>query len=347
MNTNKEIIISNRLNNNLLINKSISISYILKKLLGIQAQYSNYALFNIFSRLEKNSDNLENLFDSSIIGWGQRQTVHYYDLNNWQEINILLNSEERWPKKYLKDYGVDLESNISKLKYFLTKNNGSTREEIKKVYGDEWAILSNWAALFLEASCRGNLFSVKKNIFSKEQNFFWKDNYTFKKNENIKIDMLEKYLIAYGPASKKDIAHFFGVNQSFFDIDFSKYFNKITESKIDLFYTDINTNQIIPEILVLGKFDPLLVAYAHKQIMFDDYDNKLIWKKGGQISSVILYYGNLIGIWEYKIYKNKINFFVFLKFLISKEQKLKIESNFYEFSLLLNKTFNGIIYKII
>lgn len=76
----QKIILCNRLYNQGLIEPLSSPLDVLHKTLGIQAQYINHALFNIYNRLPQSYPfAFKELADTSILAWGQRQTYHFYD----------------------------------------------------------------------------------------------------------------------------------------------------------------------------------------------------------------------------------------------------------------------------
>lgn len=332
----KTLILSSRLANNMLTQPVESAEKVLESSLGVQAQYLNHGLFNIMNRL-KDLTNLE--AQALAIGWGQRQTVHYYQADKWLQIISLLNKEARWPQQHLLKLGVQVDESLEILAAFLKEHGPSSRQAISQLYGEDWQHLSNWSALFLEGSRRGQLLMRRSSFASTDVLIEWRDQPVIQSGEALQLALLKDYFKAYGPASKGDAAHFFGVRQTFFTLDFDKYFAQMD----GLYYTQLNETAL-PEVQLLGKFDPLLVAYRDKALMFDVADHAKIWKKAGQISALLLIHGKLAGTWRYQMSGRQLTFYVSTQQNLLKRQKLAIEQVFSQFAKLMLKEIKAVIY---
>lgn len=325
-------ILSNRLANNLLTQPVDTAEQVLETVLGVQAQYVNHGLFNLMLRLNT-SDSLQNKL---LLGWGQRQTVHYYTLENWLSMTNLLRNEARWPVDYLTKQGINLRDSLQVLAEHIKTKGPSSRKEISRLYGSEWSHLTNWSALFLEGSRQGKVFMTRHSTESTDLLFHWNDQPRPLSNE---FSLLNDYFKAYGPASKKDAAHFFGVKQAFFTLDFDKYWNNIA----GLYYSELEELEL-PEVQLLGKFDPLLVAYKDKDVLFQAKQIKQIWRSAGQISAILLIHGEFSGTWRYQLSGRKMAFYVTTTQQLLKRQKETIEHVFNNFSKLMAKEITAITY---
>lgn len=341
------IIKYNRFLNSFLIQKQSSVTEIVSRLLGIQAQYHSIAFYNIFNRTKytNKQDFLSDIKnDNNIIkSWGSRQTLHLYTPEVWQNLIQLLKSESVWTDHYLKKYGLLPENQITLLYKVLKENQVMTRKELECVFGEKSKILFNWSAIFLKASRLGFLYMEGQEDVKK----YYYNEYL---NESNKNNLLEKvaraYFKAYGPATSKDFAHFLGVKQKFFPLDFfPARFNFFKYNDTNYYYTNLFKEDIrFPSILLLGKFDPLLVSYEDKNWICQQEQRHFIWQKAGQIEAIILTNGYFTGTWRYKIQGRWITIHVYLTKHLNKQEKLLLEHEFLRVVAFFDKQLREILY---
>lgn len=298
---NKNEIILRRLYNSGLIHKFDSVDLVVSQLFGIQSQYLNHALFNIYNRTNAINNPI-------ILGWGQRHTLHIYNLETWQTINTLLN-QQTWVPKYYRQKGIDLDKEIEYF-YQVVSNKDMLLSELKKYYPKKWSPVFDWSALLLELSRRGRLYITldaknKKHLHITEQIF---GNVTNKK------DVVNQFFERYGPATLDDLNHFFGTRKSFWQ---DKYlFDDLAQFEFDhqrYFYSKAQFPKIdMPEVILLGKFDSLLVAYHKKDILVPTAYHQCVWGAGGQISAIILVEGQFAGTWRFRMGQQNITYTISL-----------------------------------
>lgn len=337
----RQEIISQRLYNNGLVEKLKSIDHLLSKSLGIQAQYINHALFNISTRLDPDSfHSFSELEKKSILAWGQRQTYHFYQKETWQDIVISLAEQELWPKKLLTEAGINLELVSQILEDYLIDKR--TRQEVLDFFGPDHKVLFQWSALFLLHSRQGQLYHTWTT--QNDRFVHWHQlNQTTSAPFQMEL-LLHRYFIFYGPATLADAAHFFGIKQS--------HLAKIPLSNLQAttyqgknYYFDSYHEQVsLPEIVVLGKFDPLLIAYANKDLLIDQDMQAKVRKKAGQISAIILKKGKLVATWTFSNKKSDISFTVEVQGKLLKKDKKQIESVFKTYCRQMKKQLKSISY---
>lgn len=332
-------ILSQRLNRSGLIQKKTNVESVLSHLLGIQAQYPNYAKINLINRIRTNmhSNFVHQLeHEDIILAWGQRQTVHFYYKLDWLRIILLLEKQADWPDKSLTQKGYHVPHQLNRLKQLFQSNVPLTKEIIQDHFQEDANDLFHWAALFLKASRSGNLYF---KIHGSQKQYHW---YPFEEKEQFHMEELEtlllkKYFDAYGPATKADAAHFFGVTQSYFTISFEEIFMKTEINGIHYYFTEYQGLLPIPEILLLGKFDPLLLAYKNKIWLAYEREASLIWRKAGQVEAVLLISGKFAGTWRYKVRGNHVTFVFYLDLCLTNKQKEKINKKVSSFVTALQK----------
>lgn len=333
-----------RLHNALITNEKQDLQTILSHVIGIQAQYPNYAKINMINRLHDGvyGHFHEMMEDPNIVmAWGARRTVHYYRKEDWLDLSLLFENEIKWPDKHLKEKGYSAADEITRLQSLFSNENPLEKKVLRDYYKEEWEALFHWSSLFLKASTAGNLYFKLKG---KNKYYYW---HTFeeKKSYNrgdLELKMLGQYFSAYGPATKADAAHFFGVRQSFFTIPFAQYFNVLNIDGVEYYYSNINAPEQLIEVVLLGKFDPLLLAYRDKSWIVSKDDESQIWRKAAQVEAVVLINNQFAGTWRYKVMGHKVNFNIFLKKRVNKRIKQKIESALQPFATALNKDLNSV-----
>lgn len=344
------IIKYNRFLNSFLIHKQFHVGDMIHRLLGIQAQYHSIAFYNIFNRTTYSGkqDFWAGVQNENIIkAWGARQTLHLYTLEIWQDLIQLLWKEKVWTDKYLNKKGLSSKKEVAALYDILKKNRVMDRRELELVFGEKANILFNWSAIFLKASRLGFLYMESEENTKK---------YSWYKNEHLhtndKYNLLEKvaraYFEAYGPATLKDFAHFLGVTQNFFPLDFfHAHFNFFQYNGKNYYYTDLYEQEIkFPSILLLGKFDPLLVSYEDKSWICKREENHLIWQKAGQIEAIILLHGYFAGTWRYKIQGKWITIQTFLTKNLHRQEKSLLENEFLRVVAFFDKQLKEIVYSL-
>ena len=301
-----------------LIDKCEDVSSVLTLTLGVQAQYINFGLFNIFNRMKDPQQLLDTVHQNAILSWGQRQTVHFFDETDWLKFTQLLHSRQKWPSSYLTNRGYNIDNEVQRLATHLKQQNGLTRKQTTKIYGEQYKELFNWSCLWMAGSQRGNLYG---KLYQGEISFRWREA-EIPKFDSLHLEMVLRYIEAYGPVSKADIAHFFGVPQTFINADFEEYCEHIIMNNRIYYYLPTTDNIALPETLLVGKFDPLLVAYKHKEFLVPTQYAKAVWSTGGQIHGVIFTNGIYNGTWTFRIAGVNIDFeFRPLQTLIRKQKR--------------------------
>lgn len=302
---NKEIV-ARRFYNSGLLKKFENVDNLIMGLFGIQSQYYNHALYNIYNRFDYVSESGANFLQDTklILGWGQRNTLHIYNYEVWRVINAFL-QQKTWVEKYFTKQNIDLNSEIDYF-YNITNHEGMLITDLKNKYKDRWSPIFDWSALFLELSRRGEVYLTIDEMGKKFH--FFKEAYSLSIS---KKEIAYQYFSHYGPATISDLSHFLKISkriwkeENFEDLEsFEHEGNIYYYIKND--FSDYSLK--IPPVILIGKYDPLLVAYAKKDIIIPNSFHKLVWGEAGQISPVIFVSLKFAGIWNFRVAKNSIDF---------------------------------------
>ena len=334
----KHKILAQRLYNQHLTSPLENPQQIVEEALGIQSQYINYGLFNLINRSNSIATK-ESVCQDLILSWGQRGTYHFYTIGLWQEISQLYQGKSQWPKLLAKR-GVEVEKEYELLRQLLLEKSRS-RTELKEFYGEEkFKQLFAWGGLLGYAARQGQLY---QQLTENDRINHWYDQ-PLPCSTNLKQELLERYMRFYGPATLKDAAHFFGVPLRFFaEVPLALPFIQIDGQRF--YYQEWHEQASIPEVLLLGKFDAMLIAYQSKEILIPKVHQSAVWQKAGQISSILLIQGEYAGNWSFAVGDKTIRYQLEPHQELSEQQQAMVIEKLMAFANFMNKTVKEIRWK--
>ncbi len=312
-----------------LVNKYKRVEDCVRDHLGIQAQYTNYAIISILLRTDDDIT-INEIYASDVIrAWVQRETVHLITRDDFLAINNLRSSKKAWVYDYYIKHRINCKDVINYISSLdepvLSKVLSS---DIKKKYG---YYANQWSAALILANVNELIYSK----LTKEGIVFNKfDSKVVRKATNWQ-SMYERYLLTYGPANVSDFSHWSGRSIKELGI-----VNKTDDNHE-------NENIEIEYPIILSKFDPLMVAYRDKSWIVVDNDPKIIWKTGGQIEAVIVSREGIIATWRMKCSNTKFEVFITSLRSINLKDRMIIENRFKMIATRMNRdkfsiTFEGV-----
>ena len=348
-----------RLNRNGLTDNFSSIETCVQSLFGIQAQIQKFAEISLFNRCNSicSTEYLYKLYNSYklISIWGQRNTIHMYDINDWHTICDIYH-DKTYASKYMNMYYDFFENVKEHIQHHDTKSLVSRNEvehiinkyipnELKKIDWITYMVLNHFCA-------NGIMFGIPEKSYIKnfaKCDITNKDNWFF--HEDKLISSFEKILIRYfkyyGPATLEDFSHWSGLGMKFINIHFENIKDKLNTHMYNnkIYYTAENIGiKNTRKILLLGKFDPLLVAYHDKEWIANKKQQKKIWHTGGHVEAIILQGGTLLGTWKYLTKKDNIRIAIDQLYPLSNTIKNKISLKLEKLALFLCKHVESITY---
>jgi len=323
----KRKIASLRFYNSGLIKRNSSSHLCAKQLIGVQAQILSSAGLAIFNRLETyNIDQFKrDLFkDKNLIKlWGQRTTLHLFSKSDWPTIcSANFTQKSWWSKKVEKKYNnhskyLEL---IEQVENYAKDKGEFSRQMIKEKFNLDNTLLSSWGGIFIDLVAQGIICHTenrnKHSYFAHRE--YWLDDLIWetKTEEEAKLEILYRYLQNYAPATLNDFAYWAGITLTEAKSLFKKineYFDEIVIDN-EKFQMPISQKSIFNEIanyneiVVLGRFDPILLAYKDKSWLIDNENYKKVWRVAGHIEASIIKDFNIIGTWTYKMKADSITY---------------------------------------
>ena len=359
INENSKFVASTRISKSGIYTNFKSVSECVYNLIGIQAQYSQFAMLSIYNRttnctLSKIGDLGKNF--KLIYSWGQRVTLHMYVIEDWKFINNIYGQRVNWIKNNIDNYEIKLVDILEKIDVLGKSKKYLSKIEIMNVINHyNSKELMKWGGILVEACLNNLLIGV---VLEKNKKLYvhksWINNYEYKNLDNNILILLKRYYQNYGPASINDFKHWSGLNKKDFISDFELLKKDLVSLKVDdeilyMFKEDYkkysNQNYVNSKIVMLGKFDPLMVSYSNKEWIVDKDHIKTIWGKGGQIAAVIIINNRVVGLWKYKLIKETMTFYITTFKKLSKTSKKQINIQCKKISKFYNKEIDKVIYE--
>ncbi|MBC2164878.1 winged helix DNA-binding domain-containing protein [Listeria booriae] len=315
-----------------------------KKLIGVQAQYQQFGEISLFHRVSSGVtlDGLNRVYaDGGLIKlWGQRTTVHLYGVDEWENLNAIYAPRRTWVRKHCEELGVDLDDVLGKIDSLARTKRYVGKDEIAALLGEQAKKLMTWGGVLIEASLTGGIYAVperpKTRFYAHRK---WISNESVESwtgdHAGAMEDFLYRYFACYGPATLADFRHWSGLpNYVFmdafrgieerlerFDVDGKQYFLPVGD-------VDLARQDVVSDVKLLGKFDPLFVSFADKGWFADLKYEREIWRTAGHIEAVILIDGEIRGTWRYVIKGQNIAFtcYLFGGLSVSDKKRVKMEA---------------------
>ncbi|GIN73317.1 hypothetical protein J14TS2_37920 [Bacillus sp. J14TS2] len=286
----------------LYLNENSTMLQLITKLVGIQSQTKNSLIFSARARnVEVDANTLNKMFTSKLLEriWTVRGTMHTITSEDWSLFQKAFAKEweNRWSKFIFNHMTSEQKEMLEKWIVNKVSNGPITRnklmEEAISTFGDfPWVkyAFSSWGGL-LKSLCYQNYLcfnpdgEINKYVLRKDVGM----NQTVKLSaDDALFELFKRYIHSYGPADYKDFVHWSGTTIKRLKQILNKKSIHIPNTKLP------HTN---PQINVLPRFDPYLLAHKEKfYIQREYYPN--VFKKAGNIEAVILKDGIVIGTWK-------------------------------------------------
>src|SRR5438270_6897520 len=132
--------------------------------------------------------------------------------------------------------------------------------------------------------------------------------------ENATVAAAERYLSAYGPATKQDFTRWWGAwlgvgTAAWKTLDEKLVSVSVEGQKAQMLGDDLKrlpTNSQRPSVQLLPGFDPYLMGHATRDHLFDKAHRWKVSRVAGWISPVVLVDGRVLGVWTHTVTKQRL-----------------------------------------
>lgn len=316
-----------QLTNQHLIEKADKLT-VVKDLCGVQAQFLGNAIHSLRIRCDDFDE--ETVADGLVKNWTIRSTVHVFaeeDLplfihcNNGDDYRKdEWNGYHTWQRpdgsyNWYDDGGCQRVWALSpeRQKYFsniiveAVKNSPRSRDELKEVCLKNGASQIELLSMF--DSWGGGIADLCKHGFlnyvvQEKKAYTVSPHFTPIPYEEARLEMARRYFTNVAPATIKDAAYFFGVNQT----QVKKWLSDLPVKSVDCngktyFYIENGKSydKEIPKCLLLAGFDQLMLGYQKKESIYLPEEHlRKIFNLAGIVMPSILLDGKVVGKWKKK-----------------------------------------------
>jgi hypothetical protein len=290
------------------------------QLAGVQAQILSAAAVSLWNRTPHLTyAQFEKMLFSEralVKLWGQRGTLHLYPSQEWPLIQAAFDDKKTWWHRNAEQYGLDegrFHLIVGHIVAILQEKGEIGRSDLRAAdldIADE--LLSSWGGLFQELVYRGYACHAGKRgnegLFAHRQQWLPDLAWQPPPLEEANVELLRRYLAAYGPATIQDFAFWRGTG-----VGNGRRWLKLLRTEVMevavgdttmlLLSQDIDELcEPVPEewpLQLLYRFDPLLLAHKDKSIWLDDRFYKRVWRSAGHIEGTVVDRGRIVGTWRY------------------------------------------------
>lgn len=314
--TNKQLALE-RLHRNGVLSPFPSVEKCVGNLAGIQAQVQQFSELAVLNRCSGylSMKTLSSAYASHdfISLWGQRNTLHMYAAQDWGMICDIYHNRTYF-QRYLPSCREFLENLSEQIRAMASKEKlvergriheciqASSPPELKKIDWLTYMMLNHLCA-------NGLLFGIPAKPSIKNFVFFdallqtaWRENpERFAASLD---DMLLRYFQYYGPATLQDFCHWSGLTTSIARQSLARVESRLNAATLEKrFYYTYGKKEVknTRALSLLGKFDPLLVAYHDKNWIATPEQQRKIWRKAGHVEAVVLEGSTLIATWRHSL----------------------------------------------
>jgi len=286
---------------------------------GVQAQIHPSAGLALFNRTcDLTYERYETLLfeERSLVKlWGQRGTLHVYATKDWPLICAMLAGSKSWwarnaEKTETHDVYTDL---VHQAEALLRQKGVMGRSDLRAsgLFNDE-EHLSPWGGVFADLVRQGYACHAARSgegLFA--HRIHWRPDLRWEQPDPdaANVEMLRRYLHAYGPATLQDYAHWRGAARNR-----ARRWWVATEPELAQIHVEGQTMYLLsedldeltrspeppsPSLHMLHRFDPLLLAHKDKSWIVPVAHYKQVFRSAGHIEGVVLNAGIAIATWRY------------------------------------------------
>lgn len=324
MNANPEQVRWFRLKRSGLLNPFASMTEATQALMGVQAQIlpaAGVSLWNRTTEATTYNQVLSALFeDKNLVKlWGQRGTLHLYDSQDWPLVYSGFTDRRSWWEHKTVKEGGDLEEfrrTVRQLADLLAEKTSLTRTDLREsdIPLNQF-LLSSWGGIFHELvrgghACHGPSRGNEGSFVHRES---WIPDLEWEPVPSMEAhkEWSRRYIRAYGPASLQDLAYWRGVPMRDVKQWTQQWEEPLVQVQVegeDLLLHEDDVDELLETpppakdwpLLMLYRFDPLLLAHPDKSWLLDLTYKANVWRKAGHIEGTLLKHGRIIGTWKYK-----------------------------------------------
>lgn len=297
-------------------------------LAGVQAQILQAAGLSLWNRVAATAEEMP--FDDDgfqdalwkerrlVKLWSQRGTLHLFPANDWSlVVGALSGKRSWWERKWLEKRGTSeefhhmIETLVALMKERGILSRSLLRETELPLDG---FLLSSWGGIFHELVRRGEACHAPRA--GSEGRFahrtHWLPDLAWEPPtyEEANQELVRRYFLTYGPSTIRDFAYWRGMSlrdvrpwveavaDELCEVSVEGDTQWLHRDGLPLLADSVPDKEEWP-LLMLYRFDPLLLGHKDKSWLVSKENHSRVWRKAGHIEGTILQEGRITGTWRY------------------------------------------------
>ncbi len=290
----------------------------IRSLGGIQYQVRAAGEMSLFLRVRGlRQSTLERGYASRklINQWGQRKTLHLYCRDDYPLVCDVY-SPYNYLYQFLKGREEEL-VHIAETVGSIAQGEEIDRDIIWKMVSEHFpedAKSNTYAPYAVYSWCSNN--GLLYQVPGRQRSFVRSDIPWEKDGSRVEesiAEMMRRYFTCFGPASRKDFCHMSGLGMSATEGPF-----RTILEELDVRYWDgvpmfsIGTVRVTHSrpLVLLGKYDPLLLSYEDKTWIAEKEEFPRIWQTAGRVEAVVVGQDGAVANWNYSVSGKRASFTV-------------------------------------
>ena len=289
-------------------------------LVGIQAQVPSSAALSLALRVRNGriGDTPAAVADRRLVrSWGMRGTLHLWAADDFPLIVAALGQRETWRRPvWFRYFGVteaQMEALIEAVGDILGDGRPRSRSELAAEIGDRLGpkqaenLGGSWGTYLKPAALRGLLCQAagEGNAVTFTRPDVWLGRWRTVDPDEALVTVVRRYLKAYGPATKQEIARWWGNAV----ITLKPALTSLADELVEIEAGDVrglflgsefeHVNHQRPDLepRLLGAFDPLTVGMGRRGWFLPADHTTRVSRTAGWISPIVLIDGRAAGVW--------------------------------------------------
>jgi len=291
-----------------------------RKLVGIQSQFLPASGLSIAGRTNgpfsgSLLDRLLNEERRLVRLWGQRNTVHVYDAQDWAMVVAASRAIPTYRTSLCKRLGEPeeaMEAALDRIADLLLAGGRLTRADLVEADPslEPWLSFGNIPIIDLVRrglACHAGV-EGGQSYFAHREAWLPAFDGVVPETDAAGMRLAVRYFAGYGPATVQDFAFWLGakvgdarrwVEGAGSELEEIRVGGESWVDVVDAPTAARSGREELPGARLLYRFDPLLLAHRDKAWLVDEDRYKAVWRKAGYVEAVVLIGGRISGTWTY------------------------------------------------
>ena len=245
--------------------------------------------------------------------WGQRRTVHVYDTRDWATIVVFSQSLPNYRERLvhlLDKTEAELDAALDAIVALLEREGRLCRADVVEAAPELKPWFKFGTGMMMDLVRRGTVCHAGleggRSYFAHRDAWLPELAWDPPTPDEAGAELARRYFDVFGPATAKDFVFWTGAKAR----DARRWIEAVRD-EVDAY--DVDGEEVLAvgpveaapprgswPVLLVHRFDPILLAHKDKSWIVDDEHYKAVWRKAGYVEASVLRGGRISGTWAYE-----------------------------------------------